>query len=84
MRTHVYLETIGVTVSIGVATLDSTDHSFDALLDRADQSMYLSKNRGGNLVTVYPHSSLPHTSLPSTLSMFQPLSVMSEASLLIR
>ncbi|MFN8442382.1 MAG: diguanylate cyclase [Caldilineaceae bacterium] len=84
MCTHVNQKTIDVTVSIGVATLDSTDDSFDALLDRADQSMYLSKKRGGNLVTVFPHSSIPHTSLPSTLSMLQPLSAMIEASLMIR
>lgn len=84
MRTHVNQETIAMTVSIGVATLDSTDYSFDALLDRADQSMYLSKNRGGNLVTAHPHSSLAQSSLPSTISMLQPLSVMADVSLMIR
>lgn len=53
MMTMVDQQPIAVTVSIGVATVDSADLTFDTLLDRADRAMYFSKRRGGNAVTTY-------------------------------
>lgn len=56
MRTTVEQQPITVTVSIGVAILDSADLTFETLLDRADRAMYFSKRRGGNAVTTYARS----------------------------
>lgn len=53
MITTINQKRIPVTVSIGVTTLGRTNLSFDLLLDRADQAMYISKHRGGNCVTTY-------------------------------
>ena len=53
-QTVVNQQIITVTVSIGLAIFSSTDLSFDALLERADQAMYRSKNRGGNCLTTIP------------------------------
>jgi diguanylate cyclase (GGDEF)-like protein len=40
------------TVSVGVATLDPSDESLAALMDRADQAMYQAKREGRNRVCV--------------------------------
>lgn len=53
MITIVNQQMIAVTVSVGSATVDSSDLAFDTLLDRADRAMYFSKRRGGNAVTTY-------------------------------
>jgi diguanylate cyclase (GGDEF)-like protein len=45
-------ESIHFTVSIGVATLQSSDRSITELLLRADQALYDSKNNGRNRTTV--------------------------------
>ena len=41
------------TVSIGVACFPDHGSDFEALLEKADQAMYLSKNKGKNRVTAY-------------------------------
>jgi two-component system cell cycle response regulator len=41
---------IGMTISIGVANLDGTQDSMDALLKRADQALYRAKREGRNRV----------------------------------
>lgn len=41
---------IKITVSIGVAQLVSDDSSFSSLLNRADQALYLAKERGRNCI----------------------------------
>jgi diguanylate cyclase (GGDEF)-like protein len=46
-------ETLHVTVSIGVAELDDSCISIDALVDHADRAMYLAKNMGRNLVKIW-------------------------------
>lgn len=71
MVTQVNQQNIVVTVSIGVAMLDSSDFSFDALLDRADQAMYLSKKQGGNCITscLLPLPTL--ATIPGSLSILQ-------------
>ena len=46
-------ETLHVTVSIGVAELDDSCTSIDALVNRADRAMYLAKNMGRNLVKTW-------------------------------
>ncbi len=46
-------ESLRVTVSIGVAELDETYKSIDALVDHADRAMYLAKNEGRNRVKVW-------------------------------
>lgn len=53
MLTIVNQQLITVTVSVGVATVESAELTFDTLLDRADRAMYFSKRRGGNAVTAY-------------------------------
>ena len=47
------LKSLRVTVSIGVAELDETYKSIDALVDHADRAMYLAKNEGRNRVKVW-------------------------------
>ncbi|MBI3241164.1 MAG: diguanylate cyclase [Chloroflexi bacterium] len=42
-----------VTISLGVATMDSTCADVETLLDRADQAMYAAKRAGRNQVKVY-------------------------------
>jgi diguanylate cyclase (GGDEF)-like protein len=46
-------ESLHVTVSIGVAELDETYKSIDALVDHADRAMYLAKNEGRNRVKIW-------------------------------
>jgi diguanylate cyclase (GGDEF)-like protein len=48
-------ESLHVTVSIGVAELDETCISLDALVERADRAMYLAKEDGRNCVKIWPH-----------------------------
>jgi diguanylate cyclase (GGDEF)-like protein len=43
---------IGLTVSIGVATLNAHDRHIDDMLRRADQALYLAKSRGRNRVEI--------------------------------
>lgn len=62
MITTINQQKIRVTVSIGVVTLNRNDLTLDLLLDRADQTMYISKHRGGNSVTTY---SRPHVEQPA-------------------
>jgi diguanylate cyclase (GGDEF)-like protein len=42
-----------VTVSIGIASFQSTDTSIEDLLQRADKALYKSKENGRNQVTIY-------------------------------
>ena len=46
-------ETLHVTVSIGVAELEDSCTSIDALVNRADRALYLAKNMGRNLVKIW-------------------------------
>jgi diguanylate cyclase (GGDEF)-like protein len=46
-------ETLRVTASIGVAELDDSYTSIDALVDHADRAMYLAKNEGRNRVKIW-------------------------------
>ena len=39
-----------ITASIGVATLDKEDVGIETMLGRADEALYLAKNRGRNRV----------------------------------
>lgn len=41
-------DTLKVTVSIGVATFASTDHNYEAVLQRADRALYTAKAAGRN------------------------------------
>jgi diguanylate cyclase (GGDEF)-like protein/PAS domain S-box-containing protein len=54
-------ETISVTVSIGIATIDSRDTSADDALIRADEALYRAKRKGRNRVEtmVFPSAALP-------------------------
>ncbi|MBI5029072.1 MAG: diguanylate cyclase [Chloroflexi bacterium] len=45
--------TVKFTVSVGVAAMNSHDSAFDKVLERADQAMYASKQRGRNRVTLW-------------------------------
>lgn len=47
-------QTILLTVSIGVASLNTADKVFDQLIERADKCMYLAKHNGGNSVMAVP------------------------------
>lgn len=42
-----------ITISLGVAGMDETCKNVETLIDRADQAMYLAKNRGRNRVFVW-------------------------------
>ncbi len=44
---------VSVTVSLGVAPLDEDCASFDALLERADQALYLAKEKGRDQVALW-------------------------------
>jgi diguanylate cyclase (GGDEF)-like protein len=48
MENHLY-----VTVSVGVAEKDDTCNNIDTLMERADRTMYLSKEKGRNQVHVW-------------------------------
>lgn len=50
MSVYVDGQDISVTVSIGLAQLNSSDNDFSALLNRADQALYEAKNTGRNKV----------------------------------
>lgn len=45
-------DSVQFSISLGVASLDKADDSINSLLHRADQALYLSKERGKNQVTV--------------------------------
>jgi diguanylate cyclase (GGDEF)-like protein len=47
-------DALRVTVSIGVAELDDTYSSIDALVDHADRAMYLAKEEGRNRIKLWP------------------------------
>ncbi|GJQ34852.1 MAG: hypothetical protein JETCAE01_08620 [Anaerolineaceae bacterium] len=46
----------GITVSVGVAEYTLSCKTLDALIDRADKAMYISKNSGRNQVRVWENS----------------------------
>jgi diguanylate cyclase (GGDEF)-like protein len=45
--------TVKITISLGIAGLDSADKSLEIMLDRADQALYTAKREGRNRVSVY-------------------------------
>jgi len=49
-------ETLSLTISLGVAALDSTCDSAEVLIDHADQAMYMAKRAGRNRVEIWPAS----------------------------
>jgi len=54
------LGTTKVTVSIGIAKLDTNDNK-DTLYKRADEALYLSKKQGRNIVSTVPNITKPST-----------------------
>lgn len=62
--------TLRLTVSIGVATLDPSFHSVEALINRADEALYHAKNGGRNRIVTYAHQvsaatgEIPEISVP--------------------
>jgi diguanylate cyclase (GGDEF)-like protein len=54
--------TITVTVSVGVAQMDSAGQTIDQLLSRADQAMYVAKHHGRNCVIDAANEPLPDSS----------------------
>jgi diguanylate cyclase (GGDEF)-like protein/PAS domain S-box-containing protein len=54
-------ETVSVTVSVGIATIDSRDTSADDVLIRADEALYRAKRKGRNRVETmaFPSAALP-------------------------
>lgn len=52
-------KTLHCSVSIGVTVLQPEDGSMDDLLARADQALYLAKERGRNRVATLPEQSVP-------------------------
>jgi diguanylate cyclase (GGDEF)-like protein len=55
-------EEIRVTVSIGVASLDTETRTMEALVKRADEALYRAKNDGRNRVVVQEPDPLLSTS----------------------
>ena len=51
--THPVASNASVTISVGIAALDSTCASYDELLARADRALYVAKSLGRDRVTVY-------------------------------
>ena len=47
-------EALSLTVSLGVAALDSSCDNVEALIDHADQAMYMAKRAGRNRVETWP------------------------------
>ena len=58
-QSHI-LGTTKVTVSIGIAKLDTNDNK-DTLYKRADEALYLSKKQGRNIVATIPNITKPST-----------------------
>jgi len=58
-QSHI-LGTTKVTVSIGIAKLDTNDNK-DTLYKRADEALYLSKKQGRNIVSTVPNITKPST-----------------------
>ena len=58
-------EILHVTVSIGVAELEGSCTSIDALVDHADRAMYRAKNAGRNRVKIWSHGKVPAEFKPS-------------------
>jgi len=48
-----------LTISLGIAELSSDIYSLAALIDRADQAMYMAKQAGRNRVAVFEDNNLP-------------------------
>jgi len=48
-----------ITVSVGVGTISPHDRSLRDVLDRADQALYLAKNRGRNQIAIAPVDGSP-------------------------
>ncbi|WP_295999876.1 diguanylate cyclase [Rugamonas sp.] len=48
--------TVGVTVSVGLATLEHGDAGWESILRRADDALYRAKKNGRNQVNLYHHS----------------------------
>ena len=48
-------KSIFTTISIGIAYFSTDTNTLDELLKKADEAMYLSKNKGRNIFTVYPN-----------------------------
>ena len=48
-------KSICTTISIGIAYFSTDANTLDELLKKADEAMYLSKNKGRNIFTVYPN-----------------------------
>ena len=59
MSVYVDGQDISVTVSIGLAQLNSSDNDFSALLNRADQALYEAKNSGRNKVFLDSNEQVP-------------------------
>ena len=60
-------ETFGITVSIGLATLNDPDQSLHHLLDRADQSLYSAKRSGRDRLAINVLPEEPSASSDSKL-----------------
>jgi two-component system cell cycle response regulator len=54
---------VGVTMSIGVATMDADVKTPDELIERADVALYLSKTGGRNLVSTHRGPKSPAAAL---------------------
>ena len=54
---------VGLTMSIGVATLDPAVMTPDDLIERADAALYLSKTGGRNLVSTHRGAKSPAAEL---------------------
>lgn len=60
-----------ITVSIGVAKLDSTMHSVEALIDHADAALYRAKGEGRNRIVTYEHTAFSATDESSGIAAQQ-------------